>query len=260
MTSISQEYSRYLKSSVMKTVAASALKESYKGQTSSATFEEIDSYLASYDLNPKSRILDAGCGNGCFDFDIINKYRCSVLGLDLSCDLVNEAKYLYATSNTTLLDFRQGDFMDERAYPKEVFDLILSIGSLYWGQNIFHLFDLWKKKTHQQSRLLVFTNLEYKPLSFEQQQSIGQTQFIKKSHFETCLLESGWSITQWKDRSQEYILWLEKFIAALEIHKFEILEEMSHEASCKLIERFQTYLSLAKNSQVKRIIIEAKHA
>ncbi len=260
MTKIGVEYQNYQKSQLMKKLAASAHCGEYRGQTSSAIYPEIASRIKGMSLSPSSRILDAGCGNGAFSRPLAKEFSCFVEGIDLGKELIEEAKELASKENLTeRCHFFTGDFADFSVYPKNIFDVVICIGSLYWGHSLPVIFDIWRRVTRPHSQLFLFLNLAYTSLNSEEREAIGETQFIPALTVEYELSQHGWALSEWQDASVSYIQWLERWCHKMEELSPYLSLEMGNDNASQLIRRFTTYLSLANNQVVRRIILRAEH-
>lgn len=260
MTKITSEYERYQTSNVMKKLAKCAHGENYREQTSSATYDEIVYQIKMMNLSPENRILDAGCGNGAFSIPLAENYSFNVEGIDLSHELIKEASIKANRANLmTKCHFTVGDFTMHSSFPVEKFELIMCIGSLYWGQSLSNTFATWNKTISNNGWMLLFLNLLYKPLSSIEKTDIGSTQFIPAIYLEEELIKSSWVVSEWSDGTRQYIEWLERWCEAMEKLYDDIVSEMGEQAALKMKLRFTTYYNLAQRLAVKRIIVRAKH-
>lgn len=260
MTKVASEYERYQASSIMKRLAAIAHGENYREQTSSATYDEIACRVKKMSLSPESRVLDAGCGNGSFSLPLSENFSFQVEGVDLSQTLIEEAAAKAAKANlTSKCRFSVGDFTSFPNYSNASFDLVMCVGSLYWGQSLAITLATWHRITRSNGWLLLFLNLLYKPLNSNEKSAIGATQFVPALSLAEELAKSGWAISEWSDGTDQYITWLQRWCSAMEEVADNIVAEMGEEAASQLMRRFMTYYSLAQRSAVRRIIIRAEH-
>lgn len=261
MKQVATEYERYRTSSIMRKLAAIAHGGNYRGQTSSATYDEIACRVQKTSLPPESRVLDAGCGNGAFSLPIADHFSFQVEGIDISPMLVQEAVVKANSANlTSKCHFFVGDFTDLSNYPTASFDLVMCVGSLYWGQPLASTLAVWHRITHPDNGwLLLFLNLSYKPLNQDEKSAIGVTQFVPVLSLEEELAKTGWAISEWSDGTEQYIAWLERWCSAMKEMTDNIVLEMGEEAAMQLIRRFTAYYNLAQRRAVRRIILEAEH-
>jgi cyclopropane fatty-acyl-phospholipid synthase-like methyltransferase len=260
MTEVAYEYERYQASSIMKRLAAIAHGENYREQTSSATYDEIACLVEKMALPPESLVLDAGCGNGAFSLPLAESFPLQVKGIDLSQTLIEEAGAKAAKANlTSKCSFSVGDFTALPSYSTASFDLVICIGSLYWGQSLATTLAAWHRITRSNGWLLLFLNLLYKPLDSNEKSAIGVTQFVPALSLAEELAKSGWVISEWSDGTDQYITWLQRWCSAMEEMTDNIVAEMGEEAASQLIRRFMTYYSLAQRNAVRRIILRAEH-
>jgi ubiquinone/menaquinone biosynthesis C-methylase UbiE len=259
MTTVSAEYERYRSSDIMKKLAAYAHQKHYLEQTSSATLAEVAAWIKKSPLSHNAKILDAGCGCGAFSLAIAKELHHSVHGIDISTKLIEEAKKSakeLGLQNRCSFDVQ--DFSSLHHINSSVFDIILCVGSLYWGQPLSSTLAEWNRITKVGGDLILFLNLQNAALSSVETQAIGATQFIHTSSMKEELRNGGWTLEEWENQTSVYQQWLDRFCEGLKKNHKTILAEMGAEAAALLIERFNTYYLLAKNQKVQRIILRAK--
>lgn len=77
-------------------------------------------------INTQTRVLDLACGKGTSAIFLAQKYGCRVEGLDISEDLINEARDLARRKRVSdAVSFRVGDALD-LPYAKDEFDVVVS--------------------------------------------------------------------------------------------------------------------------------------
>ncbi len=259
MTKIAVEYQNYQQSQLMNQLAAYAHEGEYRGQTSSATYSEIRSRIEAMDLLPGSHILDAGCGNGSFSLPLASHFPYFIKGIDLGERLIDTANKLALEADLgERAQFFTGDFANPLLYT-ELFNAVLCIGSLYWGQPLAIILDIWHRTTRPGGQLLLFSNLAYGTLSADEQEAIGETRFFPALTVAHELSQHGWALCEWSDATATYIAWLQRFCDKMEALSAELHLEMGTDRASKLIRRFTTYLTLAKKQAVRRIILRAEH-
>ena len=260
MTKIAAEYQNYQRSQLMKELAAAAHSEEYRGQTSSAIYPEIKARIKMMPLHPGSRILDAGCGNGAFSLPLATEFPFFVDGIDLGEELIREATKLALEANLSArCRFFMGDFANFSTYPADIFDAIISIGSLYWGQPLSTILAIWHRITRPGGQLLLFLNLAYTSLNSDEKEAIGETQFFSSLTVEYELSQHGWALCEWSDATASYIEWLQRWCHKMEKLSPNLSLEMGKDKASRLIRRFTTYLALAQKQAVRRIILRAEH-
>jgi cyclopropane fatty-acyl-phospholipid synthase-like methyltransferase len=260
MTKIAAEYQSYQRSQLMKALAAAAHGQEYRGQTSSAIYSEIQVRIKMMSLLPSSRVLDAGCGNGAFSLPLAEEFSFFVDGIDLGEELVKEATQLALGANQAgKCRFFTGDFANFSTYPTDTFDAIICIGSLYWGQSLSTILDIWHRITRPGSQLLLFLNLAYTSLNSDEKKAIGETQFFSSLTVQHELSQRGWALSEWSDATGSYIEWLQRWCHKMEELSPNLYLEMGQDRASQLIHRFTTYLTLAESQAVRRIILRAEH-
>lgn len=258
---VATEYTRYQRSSLMKSLAAKAHGDAYVGQTSSATYNEIARQVHALALPSGSHVLDAGCGNGCFSHKLALDFPLRITGVDISEDLVAEASRLAVINGIdSCCEFAVEDFTKLTKHQSPTFNLILCVGSLYWGQDVQMTLKTWSRLIKPQGHLLLYLNLCYEKLTKEEEEAIGNTKFIHEQILQDELLSSGWKVCEWTDETNVYIEWLKRWCEGMQEMESALKLEMGHENAFQLVRRFTTYLSLAKKGKVKRIVLKAQHA
>jgi cyclopropane fatty-acyl-phospholipid synthase-like methyltransferase len=254
---IPEEYRRYSASSVMQQLARAAHGREYIGQTSSATPQEVFTTLQRLQLPPHVRIMDAGCGNGCFAIQIAAHFHADVVGVDLSESLIRQATLdAEASSVSARCRFVVGDF-STTAFGAEAFDVILSIGSLYWGSDVGSMLDHWRTLLARNSAIVIYANLSASRLDAEEITAIGRTRFIEESELLDAFGALGMAVEKF-DQTEIYQHWLERWCEAMRQNATEIDDEMGRTAGEALRTRFETYLRLAQCRKVKRDVIVAR--
>src|SRR5665647_985109 len=206
MTKIIAEYQGYQRSRLMKELAVAAHRKEYRGQTSSATYPEVEARIKMMSLSPDSRILDAGCGNGAFGLQLAAEFPFFIDGIDLSEELIKEAIKLASQENLSdRCRFSVRDFTNFSTYPTDIFNAVICIGSLYWGQPLSTILDIWRRATHSGGQLLLFLNLEYTSLNSDEKEAIGETQFLSALTVEYELSQHGWALCEWTNATASYI-------------------------------------------------------
>ena len=175
--SVRAEYKRYTSSATMRDLALAAHGADYCGQTSSATFVEIADILRGIDLPSRSVLLDAGCGNGCFDVRVASEFGFTVHGIDLAPELIDLAR---AEAQANGLDarchFHTGDFNDITALGIRV-DVVMAVGSLYWTPQLSETLAAWSASLGATGTIVIFANVTARPLDRSESAGTGETIF-----------------------------------------------------------------------------------
>lgn len=262
MINLIEEYNRYAKSSIMQDIAAQAHDTDFCGQTSSATFAQIVKYVEQMNLDVPN-ILDLGCGNGTFAIQLAQyfKKQCEVHGVDLSEFLVGTANYIAEKKSLqSVCKFYVKDFSssDVLTMPVKQYDLIMAIGSMYWGTNTKNMLLNIKKILAPNANLLIFCNMAFKELLPDHQGNIENTKFIVYKEFVNLLNSLGYSVQDVIDDNDTYIEWLSRWNVAV-LEKYSQLDlELGTVNAYKLQKRFNTYHQLAINDYVKRLVLIIK--
>jgi cyclopropane fatty-acyl-phospholipid synthase-like methyltransferase len=258
MSSIAAEYKRYAQSNIMQILAATAHGDDYCGQTSSATFSQILECIAPLNL-VQPKVLDLGCGAGTFAVQLAEHFKqCEIYGVDISEHMISEANNLAtARKMQSACNFYVKDFTDTEMLSllPARFELIASIGSLYWGVDLGSMLKIWSKLLNSEGHILIFANMQDIGLSLQQQANVAHTKFIEFSEFERALAQAGFKIKQGMADNQTYIQWLQKWNACLQ-HNFQALaDDLGLEPAEKMRCRFSTYQELAETNKVIRRVL-----
>lgn len=264
MKTVPEEYKFYTNSKLMKQIAKLAhQKNEYVGQTSSLALSSLFKILNETSTNHMSKILDLGCGNGAFSIEIAKNFKCFVKGIDFSYDLITEAKM--KANDQKLSDFCKfsvENLSELKETENSYFDILICIGSLYWGIDIDKALKSWsrKLKENQNSRLIIFSNLQYIELNNNEKEKIENTSFLSFNMFERILNKNGFTFEECIDSTAQYIRWLSRWCQAMKSLRSEIIQEMGELRAMKMQNRFQMYLKLAKQKKVKRMILKIRKA
>jgi len=202
--------------------------------------------------------LDLGCGNGSITLALARKYNCRVTGVDVSEKLISLANEQAIKLNLGhQAHFIASDFTTLLEVPPRQFDFLLSIGSLYWCANLGQLLSVWRDRLKTGGTLIIFLNMQYSPLSKQEGQAIDGTTFIEAEEMLKELESANFRILNPTDNTPTYIEWLNRWCGSMEQLNFRIHQELGEERANKIITRFRTYLDLARNDKVKRIIVAA---
>lgn len=100
-------------------------------RSSSAQHEWAMSALSELKIRGDERILDIGCGDGKITARISQLVPDgSVLGIDISADMISFARRRHSSEAFGNLRFEQGDALDLRFH--EEFDIVVSFACLHW--------------------------------------------------------------------------------------------------------------------------------
>jgi cyclopropane fatty-acyl-phospholipid synthase-like methyltransferase len=242
---------------IMKKLAMYAHQEHFCDQESSATFLELLQILNKYNINVHSKLLDLGCGNGGFTIQIAKHYGCFVHGIDISESMIHIAKEQPLDEELARkCTFEVSDFSDLKGVPAH-FDFIIAIGSLYWTSNLMDVLKLWQKKMVLHGKLIIFTNMQYEPLTDHEQTSIEDTIFMPVHMVLSFLSKNQFRILEINDCTKQYLEWLNRWCDGMLCLKNEIYMNMGIERGEKFMTRFNMYLHLAQKRKIRRIILIA---
>ena len=102
--------------------------------------EQIDMILQYIPQQDDVNILDIGCGNGKMLGYLQEKSNAHIYGFDYSGEAIKTAKLLFTKKS----QFREG-IIDEIDYPEKVFDVIISMDTMYFSKDMTALVAQVKK-------------------------------------------------------------------------------------------------------------------
>ncbi len=249
---VAAEYRRYHRSGVMSRLALAAHGADHRGQTSSATLAEVERAVGEAGVGPGARILDAGCGNGCFAVPLALAGH-AVHGIDISDELVAAAGATAAAAGVgARCRFTAGDFAAVDGI--EPVDLVLAVGSLYWGPDLDRVVGAWRRLLRPGGAIVVMANLQSAPLDDVQRRAVGQTSFIPADRLVAGLEAAGLEVHQ-RDETATYAVWCDRWCAAMDVHAEEMVEELGAAAAAAIVTRFRTYRHLAHERIVRRMVL-----
>lgn len=123
-------YSMTAKSDAFGEYCREAFGEDFS-QDGFSDISQIKRIMDMFPERPHLHILDIGCGSGKLLDYLKQKLSCHIHGFDYSENAIKIAKLI----NDSNSDFRVG-VMDETDYPDESFDVVLSMDSIYFTQDM----------------------------------------------------------------------------------------------------------------------------
>jgi len=89
-------------------------------------FKATEILLDTCKIDDKSHVLDIACGKGTTSVLVAKKFHCRVIGIDISPELINDAKRLARKHRVeNLIEFQVGDAID-LSFPNDEFDATIS--------------------------------------------------------------------------------------------------------------------------------------
>ncbi len=258
--SVASQYARYQKDSLTYPLAVAALGEDYIGQTSSATWPQVKAKVTKLKLPPESKVLDLGCGTGPFACKLAEEFPISVVGIDFSEDLIALANKVALTNKTIQgrVTFHCEDFSKLESVNDDQFQLALSVGSLYWNDDIEHIIQLWSRKIAASGHLIIFANMQCNDFDAKEKQLIDNTKFVKHDLLTQYLNSAGFTVVETENGTATYIEWLTRWCGAMDTHRKAMEHKMGTDQFGKFADRFQIYLQLARADKVRRLVITAQ--
>lgn len=122
-------------------------------QMNMITMSQLDEFIDILDLKPGSRILDMGCGVGKISEYISNRTNTDLCGIDYIQDIIDLANVRAADNDN--LEFLTAD-LDDLDFPANSFDVVISLDSLYFAENLERTVKRMLKITKPNGKVAVF--------------------------------------------------------------------------------------------------------
>jgi SAM-dependent methyltransferase len=251
-------YRKLPKMSVIDKITALAHGDEYIGQTSAQVESDLHERMSRLRLPFQSSVLDAGCGNGCFVFSLCEEFPFQFYGVDTSAELITfarkEAEYRNCADRC---HFFNEDFFSLPSFATPKFDLILSIGSLYWNDNLQSAIKTWTKVAKPGCHLMISLNIVYAPLSVNQLIIVGPIKLLSALTIQKVLADHGWVITEWSNVTERYKKWLTRWVEGAKQLEEEMIEELGAKETKNYSMRTETYREITEKGIMRRVMIQA---
>ena len=175
-------YNEYDKMANESKAFKSFCKEAYGEDLSQDGFSDINQInrILKYIPHKKdARILDVGCGNGKMLGYLQEKTDAFIYGFDYSSNAINEAKSLYPNNS----EFKCG-CIGEIDYPKNSFDLIILMDSIYFAPDLSSFIDQMMDWLKQEGKIFV---------AYQEGDVIPKTENINTTILGKTLTDKGFS-------------------------------------------------------------------
>ncbi|XP_058868000.1 uncharacterized protein LOC117398653 isoform X1 [Acipenser ruthenus] len=192
------------------------------------TTEEFVDMLA---LLPGQRVLDVGCGIGGGDFYMARKFGASVLGIDLSSNMVEIAMERSVEENLPSVQFEVGD-ATRRLFPECSFDVVYSRDTILHIADKLALFKQFYSWLKPGGKLLIS---DYccgeKPWTPAFQDYVKQRGYILYTppQYGRFLEEAGFGRVRAEDRTAQFVEVIKEELRRAETLREEFIQEFSEE-------------------------------
>ncbi len=182
--------------------------------------EQLDTMLEVMNLQPNQLVLDIGCGLGKISEYIVEKTGVSLIGIDNAPKVVE-----WAQNNTKAeqgeLVFQVGD-LNKLEFPKEKFDAVISIDTLYYAKDFNEILKQMKEISKPKGQMGIFYAEGKKP-----EESLEKMK-PKNTKVGQALVENGlqYTITEFTSNGRE--VWARELEVAQELEEM-FKEEGNHD-------------------------------
>lgn len=193
------------------------------GQTTTTEFVE------KLDLQPGERVLDVGCGIGGGDFYMARQFNVSVLGIDLSTNMIHRALETSMTEPTIDVEFEICD-ATKKEFPDQSFDVVYSRDTILHikdKQALFAKFYRWLKPG---GRVLIsdYCQGEQEPSTrFRAYVASRGYHLLSPSQYGKTLEAVGFSSVVAEDRTHHFVKVLKEELARTMAQKEQFIAETS---------------------------------
>ena len=131
------------------------------GQFSMVDQEQIEKMLSILNLTQNDKVLDLGCGLGKITEYIHKKTQAQMVGIDLASKAIELANERNRDNNNNLI-FKHDDINNPN-FPNSIFDVIISIDTLYFVEDLFNTLNNLKRILKPSGRFLIFYSQNNRP-------------------------------------------------------------------------------------------------
>ncbi len=175
--------------------------------------EQINRILEFIPDRDEVHILDIGCGNGKMLHYLQKKTGAYIHGFDYSSKAIETARIHY----TERAEFREG-IIGEIEYPSELFDVIISMDTMYFAQNMTAFVSQIKKWMKPNGVLFI---------AYQEGDVVTKTQNSDTTLINKALRANDMKVSVIDITRQSYDLLKKKRVAA-QAHKSEFVKERHH--------------------------------
>ncbi len=202
-------YTMAEKSNAFRAFCKDAFGEDFS-QDGFSNIEQINMILQYIPQKDNVNILDVGCGNGKMLGYLQEKTKAYIHGFDYSEEAIKTAKFLFPYNS----QFREG-IIGEIDYPEEMFDVVISMDTMYFAKDIAVFVAQIKKWLKQNGVLFV---------GYQEGDVIPKTENVNNTTLAKALLVNGMNYEAVDITEKTYELLKTKRISAIN-HKNEFEAE-----------------------------------
>jgi cyclopropane fatty-acyl-phospholipid synthase-like methyltransferase len=213
------------------------------GQSSWTTVDEYDTFCEMLKIGPDSTVLETASGSGGPALYMAEKLDCTVIGIDINREGVDNANELAVARGISNVSFQAADVGGRFRFDDESFDAIICIDAANHFPDRFHVLTEWSRVLKPGGRLLftdpvVITGPVTNQDLFERS-SIGTFVFIPPEVTEQFIREAGLTLIKSEDVTSNAALTSGRWHDARESHREAVLKFESKSD----FDHLQTFLS-----------------
>ncbi len=209
------------------------------------TQAQLDLLCRALDLSPDCRVLDLGCGTGALTAAIADRTGATLTGIDFSAEAIRFAAAIGRAENSRV-SYRVVD-MDSLTLPRMSFDVVLSIDTLYFAEDLSKTLAALKTCLVPGGRMGLFFNTRV--AAGESRDRLAPDKTVLAAALErTHLSYDTWDLTAeetriWEEELQFVQTLKAEFVAEGNLALFEgRVTEATHEVDLGRSDRKRRYL------------------
>ena len=124
------------------------------GQSSWITVDEYDMFCSWLNVGPKSKVLETASGSGGPALYLAQKFGCSVTGIDINQEGIDNANHLAQTREISNATFQIADVGKRFPFEDATFDAVICIDAANHFPDRLHVLGEWSRVLRPGGRLL----------------------------------------------------------------------------------------------------------
>jgi phosphoethanolamine N-methyltransferase len=201
-------------------------------------------FVEKLQLQPGERVLDVGCGIGGGDFYMARQYRVSVVGIDLSTNMVHRALERSMSDPNADVEFEICD-ATTREYPANSFDVVYSRDTILHIENKKALFEKFYRWLKPGGRVLIsdYCCGEQKASErFKKYVASRGYHLLSPPQYGKVLEMAGFQNVIAEDRTEQFVSVLKEELEKTLRNKEEFIQETSEEDFNAIVEGWRAKL------------------
>ncbi|DAZ96530.1 TPA: hypothetical protein N0F65_011207 [Lagenidium giganteum] len=233
-----------------------------KGYVSTGGQTTTTEFVQKLNLQPGERVLDVGCGIGGGDFYMARHFGVSVVGIDLSTNMVHRALEDSMDDATIDVEFEICD-ATTREYPDESFDVIYSRDTILHIADKLGLFEKFFRWLKPGGRVLIsdYCCGEHESSDrFKKYVAQRGYHLLSPSQYGKVLERAGFSDVVAEDRTNQFVSVLNEELERTLINKDEFIKTTSEEDFSAIVDGWKSKLVRVADGDQKWGLFYARKA